>query len=257
MDEAITSRFSDDNMNPLRPNETRPTIYRSSALSSGGHASTESAYGEKLQMASSLQIDEMTEEEMMNGLDDPEIQGGKQLGFARYLTEQGGGFEEEGSYDDNDSYDSYDGAGRNTGVHGTNQGPGEGHKPVNHALAGNLQFKQKVYVASLDQTAVVYETEGDSITVKASDGQFYDVDSSDVQTIATNRPIMERTNPGQGQPDSADRPYNGLPRSRNMTDHPGISDVREESDTLMNSFADDHEDDGLSYSERRRAKRRR
>ena len=262
MQDAISNKFTEENMNPMRAGKHSPTIFRSSALAGGGHASQDSAHGEQLRMsASEEELEEFTSQELLAGLDDPRMSNSRASGMSDYFQEQADSGRPVNAVEEpagrEDGYDGYNGdsGDRSESLDYTDQGPGEGHKPVNHGIVGRLAFKQRVYVASLQQTARVYETEGGMVTVKTADGQFYEVPQSDIQ-VATNRPIMERTNPGQAQPGSADRPYNGKPRGRNKTDHPGISDVKDESDTLMNSFAEEDELPSGSYGERRRARRR-
>jgi len=123
----------------------------------------------------------------------------------------------------------------------TQQGesPASGHRPV---AAGKLNFKQRVYIASLDVLGSVYEDNGNTVTVKTVHGKWIDVSKKDVEVI--NAGINDG---GTGTPTLS-------PRKVNQED--GDGEVRDEDNgqDSMSAFSERRVESG-TYADRRRARR--
>lgn len=116
------------------------------------------------------------------------------------------------------------------------ESPNSGHSPV----VSKLGFKQKVYVASLDSLATIYEDNGSTVTLKTVHGQWIEVSKKDVQIISTSDVASDGEAPLS-------------PRKRNQEDfNDGPSN--QDSDS-MSAFSGKKPSGGESYADRRRAKR--
>jgi len=272
MEDAKSDRFNETNVNPRFHNRENSgvKITRSSALMSG-RASAKSSDATEEMIASPLNAQgDYSEEfrqqefdEITSGIEDCAEDTSLGLtGLSSYAAKQDridskpwsnkrASFRNDEDLDDNDDVEAAE------SLMGPDEGDGADRTEVENPVVGppsrrigrqvrKFAYKQTVFCDQLNKRAQVLEDEGGpTITVRAQNGQIYEFNREDVSAIsASNRQVMEDSNPGQTQPSGDDDAY-PTPAKRNLnlfdTEHD-----RDESDVSMNSFA-----------ERRRARRER
>lgn len=239
-------RFEDE---IIKAKRNPVVIYK--ALGSDG-SGRHNAKAEALPRMTAEEISEWEEDQLVAGLENITVRGARRSGFSDYLEKEGEEAEGEVTFqqDEYPQEERFRERDEDT-YYNRSQGPGEGHGKVDHGIVGKKAgFRQKVYIASLDTIATVYEDNGNIITAKTTDGEWLtDFPKSEVKIIATNRPTMERSNPGPGQPGSGDDEVFPVPRKRDRNDRGSMTQVerRDESSESMHAFSGRE-----SYAEKRR-----
>lgn len=261
---AITDKFTDDNQN-ARPSgkDNVGKITRASNLASQRHGSSAGANQESLPPMSDADWENYNYEALTEGLEaySPSKHGAGSFSnlashFARHASTNRDIDDVDSLHDEEDIDEVIERRNmRRQSVEdldNTNEGPGEGHYPVDSPevgpIKGKFSHKQKVHIASLDCVGVVYDQQGSTITVKANN-EFFDVKASDCRLVKANFPndSVQTFGPGQDQPSATEDAFDGLPRKRTRNDYEPNSRT---DDTSMSAFS------SLTPAERRAQRRR-
>lgn len=218
MEENSEERFTKESANFQR---RAMKIHRASG---GNHQIVE----EEIPLMRESELSLIDEDAILAGLDDLPDQGGR-TGFSGFLQSKESvkkkpyNIRSESSQElDGDDLD----------VRSEGESPSSGHRPTppQRATAFGSLVKQKVYIASQDCLATVYEDDGKTVTAKTASGKWIEIAKEDVEPVA-----KASTLPYSGK----DRVY---PNPERRVDDDGMqspapSRDRDESDTSMSSYA--------------------